>query len=128
MSDLPGSSRRGYVDAVLDAYRSTPGVLGRVRASDRRLAARLFDDQVPLDVVRGAIALAAVRRLCRPDDAEPLQPVRSLHYFKPVIAELVGNGPDPAYLAYLQHTLSRLEPHDRAPGQRASGADDADCS
>ena len=128
MSTAPGSSRRDYVDAVLDAYRSTLSVLGHVRASDRRLAGQLFDDQVPLDVVRGAITLAAVRRLCRPDDAEALQPVRSLHYFKPVIAELVGNGPDPAYLAYLQHTLSRLLPPHRTPGQRAFGADDADCS
>jgi len=80
----------------------------------------------PAGGAQGGVEVAAVRRLCRPDDTEPLQPVRSLHYFKPVIAELVGNGPVPDYLAYLQHTLRRLEPHDRDPARPAHGADDVD--
>ena len=128
MTAVTEPSRSDYVAAVLDAYRHIPGAVGHVRASDRRLALRLFDDRIPLDVVRAALALAALRRHRRPRDAESLQPVRSLHYFKPVIAELAASRPDAHYLLYLQHALGQLQPRPHTPTQHASGVDDSDCS
>ena len=100
--------RPTFVAAVLDAYRKTPGTLGHVRASDRSLARQLFDAEVPLEIVTAALALAATRRISRPNDAEPLEPVRSLHYFKPVIAELLKHHPDPALFSYIEDRLQRL--------------------
>ena len=99
VSDL---DRSQYVSAVLEAYRNTPGTLGHVRASDRKLARHFFDERVPLDVVRAALALAALRRDCRADDADPLEPVRSLHYFKPVIEEVIKLPADSAYFKYIE--------------------------
>jgi len=100
--------REQFVAAVIDAYRKTPGTLGHVRKNDRRLASHLFDSQVPLQVVTAALALAATRRINRPDNAEPLEPVRSLYYFKPVIDELLRSDLDSVLLGYIEDRLHRL--------------------
>lgn len=123
--------RIAFVAAVLDAYRATPGTLGHVRASDRKLARHLFDSKVPLEVVTAALALAATRRAARPSDVEPLEPVRSLYYFKPVIAELLKHYPDTVLFAFIQDRLQRLvagdwPPPSPKPTQHAFGADDDD--
>ena len=104
-TDAATLDRSQYVAAVLEAYSNTPGTLGSVRAADRKLARHLFDSQVPFQVIRAALALAALRRTCRAHDAEPLEPVRSLHYFKPVIAEILKNPLDPLYFRYLEAKL-----------------------
>jgi hypothetical protein len=104
-----------YVNAVIAMYRSTPGTLGHVRTSDRRLARQLFDDGVHLDVVRAALILAASRRQLRPPDAPSLEPIRSLFYFRPVINEILRRPIDPLYLDYLERRLAELADHEPAP-------------
>ena len=110
--------RTSYVAAVLAAYRRTPGTLGTARPLDRRLAVELHEAGVPLTVIEVALTLAAARRTRRADGATPLATIRSLHYFKPVIEELLATPPDPAYLAYLEATLGRRPQPTlpRAPG------------
>jgi hypothetical protein len=108
-------SRYQYVDTVLGLYRNAPGTLGHVRPSDRRLAGRLFADGVPLDMVRVALILAAVRRGFRPPDALPLEPIRSLSYFRPMIDEIIRRPIDPHYLEHLQRKLAELDDLKAAP-------------
>lgn len=95
-----------YVEALLGAYLELPVTSNRARAADRALARSLFAQNVPLDLVRAAFLLATARRACRPPGASPLGPVRSLHYFLPVIDELRLSPPDPSYLRHLQARLS----------------------
>jgi len=76
-----------YIRRVLEAYRQTPGTMGTVRRPDRTLAAQLFQRGVSLQVIENALVLAAARRLLRPAEALPLNTVRSLAYFLPVIEE-----------------------------------------
>jgi len=45
---------------------------------------------VSLRVIQEALLLATVRRCLRAPDAAPLAPVRSLHYFIPVIEEIMA--------------------------------------
>jgi len=104
-----------YIRHVLDQYRQLPGTLGYVRRSDRRLAEQLHARGVPLSLVEAAFALATTRRLLRSTDAEPLEPVRTMHYFSPVIAELREQPPGPDYLRYLQGKLATLAPLHRQP-------------
>lgn len=104
-----------YVRRILDQYRQLPGTLGHVRRTDRRLAEQLHGRGVPLFLVEAAFALATCRRLLRAADAEPLEPVRTLHYFLAVIQELRKHPPDPDYLRYLQGKLSTLRALDRQP-------------
>jgi len=94
-----------YVQRVLDLYRSAPDTRGRCRTADRRLAADLNQRGVPLTIVRAALILAAARRRARSPAAHPLAPVASLHYFLPVIEELLADPPDPVYIDLLSSRL-----------------------
>ena len=92
-----------YVQAVLRAYLQLPETSQRPRTADRKLAAQLYRRQVPLQHVLGAMRLATARRLFRPPP--PLPPIRSLHYFLPVIDEIENHDVDPEYLEYLEYKL-----------------------
>ena len=97
-----------YVRRVLDLYRTTPGTLGRVRAADRRLAAKLYEHHISVEIVQAALLMAVARRTYRPLDAEPLPPIASLHYFIPVIDELRRSPPPNDYLHHLRTRLEQL--------------------
>jgi hypothetical protein len=96
-----------YRHHVLDLYRRSPDTRGRCRSADRRLAATLHQRGVPLSIVRAALILAAARRRARPTDAQPLPPIASLHYFLPVIEELLADPPDPRYIELLTSRLQK---------------------
>ena len=49
--------------------------------------------------------LALARRKARPPDAEPLPPIRSLHYFMPVIDEMPPGLPPEGYLGYFRDAI-----------------------
>jgi hypothetical protein len=100
-------TRNEYVHRVLHQYRRLPGASGRILRADRRLALALHERRIPIAVVNDAFVLAVVRRHFR-SDATPLEPIRSLHYLKPVIQELLDTPPDPGYLDYLNYKLSKV--------------------
>lgn len=65
--------------------------------------------------------LALRRRNARPPDADPLPPIRSLHYFLAVIDELPAGPPPDGYLDYLRETALDLPPASptiTSPGNR----------
>ena len=94
-----------YAEDVLALYCQTPGTLGHVRREDRRLARWLWDRNVPLAMVEDAFILAVARRTFRPPSAPPLDPIRSLHYFVPLVQELIQGRVDPSYLRHLREKL-----------------------
>jgi len=99
----PGVSRHQYVRRLLERYRHTPSVAGVVRQADRRLAVDLYRRSTPLALIEAAFTLAAVRRLFR---IPPLStPIRSLHYFLPILDELARDPPDPEYIRCLEWKL-----------------------
>jgi hypothetical protein len=97
-----------YVDRVLRAYRATPTTMGTVRQADRVVAVELHARGVSLRVVENALILAAARRLMRAPGAPPLQAVRSLAYFLPVIEEVMEMRTSPQYFEYLEHKIRRF--------------------
>ena len=101
-------NQREYVQRLLEAYRATPGTCGVIRRPDRTVAVQLHERGVPVTAVENALALAAVRRLIRPDGAPPLSPVRSLAYFLPVIDEVLATDVNPAYYQHVRNKLHRL--------------------
>jgi hypothetical protein len=103
-SSLP--DRKSYIKQALELYRGTPGTLGRVRREDRLLAADLHGRGINLSTLEAAFVLAAARRCFRPPEAHPLAPIRSMHYFMPVIEEILANPPGAEYLAYLKSKLN----------------------
>jgi hypothetical protein len=98
-----------YIRKVLDAYRRMPGTTGTVRHNDRLLAAALYDRDIPLAVVENALILAASRRIFRPPDAVPLQPIRSLHYLLAAIDEVLQLRISQDYFRYLQFQIDRVQ-------------------
>jgi len=95
-----------YVRQVLDAYRRPPGTTGNIGRPDRHLAAQLYQRDVPLTAVENALVLAAARRLLRPANATPLNTVRSLAYFVPVIDEVLELKLSPDYFRYLRGKIA----------------------
>lgn len=98
-----------YVKKALELYCQTPGTVGRVRREDRRLAGDLYRRGVSLSTVEEALVLAAARRCFRAPDAPPLSPIRSFHYFIPVIEELSANPLPDDYFRYLKAKLSKIQ-------------------
>lgn len=104
------TSRRLYVQRILDLYRLAPGTTGHLRRSDRQLATALHDRRIPLEVVQAALLLAVARRTLRSANAAPLAPIATLHYIRPVIDEILTEPPEPGYLSYLRHKLAAVAP------------------
>ena len=99
------SDGRQYTKQLLDLYRHTPGTLAQVRREDRRLALLLYHRGIPLGTVEEAFLLATARRSFRDLQAAPLSPIRSLHYFVPVIDELLATPLPAGYVDYLKRKL-----------------------
>ena len=97
-----------YVAQLLELYLHTPGTLGRVRREDRRLAAELHTRRVPLLTIEEAFLLATARRCLRAPDVPPLAPVRSLHYFVPVVEEVLASPLPAGYPEYLKWKLQKI--------------------
>ena len=96
-----------YRQTLLDLYLRVPDTPRRVSRHDGRLVQHLWERRIPLTTVETAFLLASVRRAARRPDAIPLGPIRSLHYFLPVVQELL-HAPlhrGDAYLAYLRNKV-----------------------
>jgi len=113
--------RDAFVHAVLDLYLGLPDTAARRPSSnDLNLARQLFHRGIAFEIVSAALLLASLRRSLHTDSAPSLQAVRSLHYFLPVIAELVASAPDPDYLRHIHVRFAQLI--DRQRGQISTGS------
>ena len=99
-------SRQAYIERVLQLYRQAPETPARSSRLDRCLAEEFYERQVEIEEVEAAILLATARRSLRSPDAPKLGPIRSLHYFAPVIEEIRSNPLSESYLEYLRQKLS----------------------
>ncbi len=116
LNEARGQTLETYRQALLDLYLRLPDTPRRVSRHDLRLVRQLWERQIPLPVVETAFLLASARRAARRPDAVPLGPIRSLHYFLPVIEELL-QAPlhqGDAYVAYLRRKVSLRPADDRA--------------
>jgi hypothetical protein len=97
-----------YRQALLDLYLRLPDTPCRISRHDGRLVRQLWERQIPLTTVETAFLLASLRRAARRPDATPLGPIRSLHYFLPIIEELLRTPLQhgDAYLAYLRSKVA----------------------
>lgn len=97
-------AKKRYVTKLLARYTALPGTLRRTLREDRRLAAEFFQRGISLDTVENAFVIATARRTLR-SNTDRLEPIRSLHYFTPLIQELLEEPPLPEYLDYLKNRL-----------------------
>lgn len=118
-SGWKGATEAEFVRAVLDYYLWLPGTATVVSRHDRACARRLFRRGVSLDVVKAAMVIAVARRTFRAGG--PLARVRALHFFLPVIDELLEFRCEPGYARYLEQKLGPLAAAKAAEG--GSGAE-----
>ncbi len=102
---------RGYVDKLLDLYLGLPDTPSRTSRYDRQLAFNLYHQNVSLEIVEAAFLLGSARRIFRDPSYPPLGPIRSLHYFLPLIQEVIATHLPDDYLRYLRHKLANHAAH-----------------
>jgi len=107
-----------YRQTLIDLYLCLPDTPRRLSRFDLRLVRQLWERQIPLTTVETAFLLASSRRAARRPDAMRLGPIRSMHYFLPVIEELLAHTVPDSYLAYLRSKVT-LHP---ASGKTAATA------
>ena len=100
------TDRDTYRQTVVDLYLRLPETPRRLSRFDLRLVRQLGERQISLPVIETAFLLATVRRAARRPDALPLGPIRSLHYFLPVIDELLAHPVPESYLTYLRSKVT----------------------
>ena len=103
-----------YRQTLLDLYLRLPDTPHRLSRFDLRLVRQLWQRQIPLTTIETAFLLVSSRRAARRPDAMPLGPIRSLHYFMPVIEELLAQPVPASYLAYLRSNVN-LHPQPATP-------------
>jgi len=99
---------RIYVEAVLERYLWLPGTPTRTSRRDRQLAGCLYERDVPLATTQSALLLGAARRAFRSESSSPLPRIRTLHYFLPIVDELLEQPVAAHYSEYLEKRLLPL--------------------
>jgi len=99
---------RIYVEAVLERYLWLPGTPMRTSRRDRQLAGSLYERGVPLAIIQSALLLGAARRAFRREGSPPLPRIRTLHYFLPIVDELLEQPVAADYFEYLEKKLLPL--------------------
>ena len=112
-------SRDLYIRRLLALYLGLPHTAARRPSpADRRLAAKLFEQNISCKTVETAILLAFGRRIYRDPQAPPLNLIRSLAYFLPTIDELTNQPISDSYLRYLYDKLDHLVDFSAVWGER----------
>jgi len=101
--------REEYVSRVFRLYLGPAETPTRWSRLDRRLAEELYEKRIKLEEIEAAMILASARRLLRSADAPILGPIRSLHYFLPVIDEVRSVPVSAGYMQYLRGKLAPFE-------------------
>ena len=108
------TDRDTYRQTLVDLYLRLPETPRRLSRFDLYLVRQLGERQIPLPVIETAFLLATVR-----PDALPLGPIRSLHYFMPVIHELLAHPVPESYLTYLRSKVTLHPPARNTPPTHA---------
>ncbi len=104
----PDQQKQHYLRQLLHWYLDLPHTPNQSSRLDRLLAQQLWHRQVRLQDIEMAMLLATARRLARSPQAPPLGPIRSLHYFLPLIEEVIQQPPSESYVDYLRQKVAQL--------------------
>jgi len=99
-----------FVARVLALYLRLPQTPARLNRTDRQLAAQWHVQGVTWATLEGAFLLTTARRCLRDPALPPLPPIRSLHYFVPVLEEVQATPLAPEYVQYLRGKLATFIP------------------
>ena len=101
-------SRSAYAARVVRLYLDDPNTPVSPSETDWDIAADLFDRGVSLDRVCFAFKIASVRRHHRAS-TRPLQPIRSMAYFRTVALNLTSEESQAVYVDYINRLYEKLQ-------------------
>lgn len=101
-------TEKEFIAGVLNLYLSLPQTPARASRTDRQLAAQWYAQKLNWEVLESAMLLAAARRSLRDPALPLLPPIRSLHYFVPLLEEVLATPLAPEYVRYLRSKLAGL--------------------
>ena len=102
------SQQQAYVDSIREYFLSFGCVSGRFSTADEQMAKHLYDRAIPLAVIENAMLLGACRKYVSWLNNQALEPIQSLRYFEPLIAEIQAQFLPPGYSAYLRRKIQEL--------------------
>ncbi|MBI4521169.1 MAG: hypothetical protein HY701_10050 [Gemmatimonadetes bacterium] len=103
----PSKETTTYIQAVRETFLSIACTSGRFTASDARTASQMQADGIPLAIVQDAILLGACRKYVAWLNAGAAEPIGSLRYVEPIVAELRRQPLPPGYRGHLQRHSAR---------------------
>ena len=95
-------TRKQYIEQILKSYLDCPDTPRKARQRDWAIATTFYNQHIDPATVAHAIRLATLRRHRRDPQYEPLEPIRSLAYFRPLVELLQQQPHDPRYVEYTQ--------------------------
>jgi hypothetical protein len=93
---------KAYVESVRKWFEGLGCTTGKFGAAEADAAKQLQQRTVPLGVVYDAMLLGACRKLDSWLNDRPTEPIRSMAYFEPLIAEIQAKPLPAGYSAYLR--------------------------
>ena len=107
--DCPESpEQKTYVESVRTCFLSLGCGSGEFGAADAADASNLQRRGIPLVVVEEAMLIGACRKYSSWFEGNALEPIRSLRYFDPLIAEIQKEPLPSGYPAYLREKIKKL--------------------
>jgi len=97
-----------YVESVRQCFEDLGCTSGKLGAAGIETAKRLARRAIPLQLVLNAMLLGACRKLDSWLNGGPSDPIRSMSYFEPLIAEIQATPLPASYFEYLRSQLQRL--------------------
>ncbi len=101
-------AEKEFVARVLTLYLSLPQTPQRTNRTDRQLATHWHAQPLAWTAIESAMLLAVARRSLRDPALPPLPPIRSLHYFVPLLEEVLATPLSPEYVQYLRRKLAAI--------------------
>ena len=108
LSVLESTAIKAYVESVCKCYEELGCTNGKLNAAGSEIARQLHGRSIPFSVVQDAMLLGACRKYESWLNSGPNEPIRSMAYFAPLVAEVQANPLPDGYSGYLRGKLQRL--------------------
>jgi hypothetical protein len=108
VSSRPESTEADYVETVRVCFEGLGCTSGKLGAAGIETARQFYRRSIPLAIIGDAMLLGACRKFELLLNGGPSEPIRSLSYFEPIIAEVQANPLPDGYSGYLRGKLRRL--------------------
>lgn len=107
-STLELPEQRAYIDAVRECFLALGCGSGKFDAAEESAARDMQRCGIPLAVIEDAIIMGACRKYISWLEGGAPEPIRSIAYFKPLIAEIQDKPLPPGYSAYLRRKIKQF--------------------